>query len=302
MTPDRADAAAAAESASCLLSSSADRHEATRPLFSAVRANDSGAVQRILLVESGVPPSKADLDHVGEDGHTCLGIACVNGNIGLAGLLLKSGASPNKCDFYGQPPLQYATEYGHYEMAKLLIDNGVDVNYLEERLSAIHVAACKGETKIARLLIESKCDVNARNRKGVSPLHCAVANGHREVVSLLLTAHARVNVKGQTSDRTPLFMAGEMGDVEVVKMLLSHGAKLNLTDQFGMTPLNVVCNRNNSEIARLFIEAGAGVNMADKNGNLPLHYASRSGDATVVRLLLANGRPCGVVRRRFLSD
>lgn len=66
--------------------------------------------------------------------------------------------------------------------------------------------------------------------------------------------------------------------------------------------MNVVCNRNNSEIARLFIEAGAGVNMADKNGNLPLHYASRSGDATVVRLLLANGRPCGVVRRRFLSD
>lgn len=49
----------------------------------------------------------------------------------------------------------------------------------------------------------------------------------------MLTAHARVNVKGQTSDRTPLFMAGEMGDVEVVKMLLSHGAKLNLTDQFG---------------------------------------------------------------------
>jgi len=69
--------------------------------------------------------------------------------------------------------------------------------------------------------------------KGVSPLHCAVSNGKLEIVQLLLEAKALVNVKGQKSDRTPLFMAGEVGDIESAKLLLQYGANLNLTDTYG---------------------------------------------------------------------
>lgn len=37
---------------------------------------------------------------------------------------LQNGADPSKSDFYGQPPLQYATEYGHVEVVSLLIQSG----------------------------------------------------------------------------------------------------------------------------------------------------------------------------------
>jgi ankyrin repeat protein len=63
-------------------------------------------------------------------------------------------------------------------------------------------------------------------------LHCAVANGHAAVVDVLLGAGAKVNVGGE-SKRTPLFLAGERGDLAVARLLLSHGAKLNMQDNYG---------------------------------------------------------------------
>jgi len=71
-------------------------------------------------------------------------------------------------------------------------------------------------------------------RKGVSALHCAVTNGHVEMLRLLLESGANANIRGQTYQRTPIFMAGEAGNEEMVSLLLHYGAKLNLTDQYGI--------------------------------------------------------------------
>jgi len=71
-------------------------------------------------------------------------------------------------------------------------------------------------------------------RKGVSALHCAVTNGHVDVLRLLLESGANANIRGQTYQRTPIFMAGEAGNEEMVSLLIHYGAKLNLTDQYGI--------------------------------------------------------------------
>ena len=42
--------------------------------------------------------------------------------------------------------------------------SGADVNFMEDRLSALHIAACKGQTDIAKLLINNKCNVNILTR------------------------------------------------------------------------------------------------------------------------------------------
>jgi len=70
-------------------------------------------------------------------------------------------------------------------------------------------------------------------RKGVSALHCAVTNGHMDMLRLLLESGANANIRGQTYQRTPIFMAGESGNEEMVSLLIQYGAKLNLTDQYG---------------------------------------------------------------------
>ena len=68
---------------------------------------------------------------------------------------------------------------------------------------------------------------------GVSVLHCAVSNGNHEVVKCLLSAKVKVNVAGIRTQRTPLFLAIDGGDLTLVNLLLTHGAKTNFQDRFG---------------------------------------------------------------------
>jgi len=54
------------------------------------------------------------------------------------------------------------------------------------------------------------------------------------MLRLLLESGANANIRGQTYQRTPIFMAGEAGHEEMVSLLIHYGAKLNLTDQYGI--------------------------------------------------------------------
>jgi len=275
-------------------------------LFAAIKSRDARRVVEVFRAVEGskwLPGAESersctlDLNSRNEEGHTFLGIACEDGNLEIVNLLIQKGVNLNGSDFYSETPLQYAAEFGHIAIVKRLIEAGADVDFIEDRLSALHIAACRGQAEVVKMLIRAKCDVNILNKRGICPLHCAVSNGKREIVRLLLAANALVNVKGQKSDRTPLFMAGEVNDIETSRLLLQHGAKLNITDQYGMTPLNVVCNRNNSAVARLFIEAGAKVNVPDRSDSYPLHYAARNGDNDIVKLLLDNEAKVDVLNK-----
>ena len=76
---------------------------------------------------------------------------------------------------------------------------------------------------------------------GVSILHCAVANGHLDIVKRLLAAKADVNVTGSITHRTPLFLALDTENEEMVDILIQNGAKVNIQDDFGKLNLIHLC-------------------------------------------------------------
>jgi len=51
---------------------------------------------------------------------------------------------------------------------------------------------------------------------------------------LLLAAGALVNLQDQRYQRTPIFLASEVGNVDMVSELIQRGSKLNVTDKYGM--------------------------------------------------------------------
>ena len=89
--------------------------------------------------------------------------------------------------------------------------------------------------------------------------------------------------------------------MDVVRLLLSHGADVNAKDQYEATPLHEAVYSGRTEIAELLIELGADVNAAAEGSihdhgrvrhqwhDTPLHLAARNGDAALVKILLANG-------------
>lgn len=78
-------------------------------------------------------------------------------------------------------------------------------------------------------------DIEMANRHGHTSLMIACYKSHLKIVKFLLTLKANVNRKS-IKGNTALHDCAESGSLEVVKVLLEHGARMDV-DSYGMSPL-----------------------------------------------------------------
>jgi ankyrin repeat protein len=128
---------------------------------------------------------------------------------------------------------------------------------------------------------------------GETPLHVASRRGHVEIVKLLLEHGADPNIRDMYGE-TPLHDAAYWGHADVVKLLLEHGADLSAKNKYGETPLFLAIHSEyGTEVAKLLLERGADPNVRSKRmlygRRTPLHYAVLGGDVELARLLLEKG-------------
>ncbi|XP_037809958.1 ankyrin repeat, PH and SEC7 domain containing protein secG isoform X1 [Lucilia sericata] len=87
----------------------------------------------------------------------------------------------------------------------------------------------------------------------------------------------------------PLHYAAITGDVECARILLEHGAKVNVTTAVGYTPLHV--GANNCDISLLLLKYGANPNAKTFNtGETPFHAALKNRNAAVCQILLQTNK------------
>ena len=85
-------------------------------------------------------------------------------------------------------PLHYAAFFDGPDTARLLVDNGADVNAFADNELGVHPlnsAAAAGQREVAAILLEHGADPNAPTRRGFSPLDAADANGDEKLAALL---------------------------------------------------------------------------------------------------------------------
>ena len=111
------------------------------------------------------------------------------------------------------------------------------------------------------------------------------------LVELLLKAGANANLQDDTGF-TPLNTAAEHGHIEVMRLLLAHGADPNLacpSDQAstvnGQAPIHSAAIRGDVEMLRLLVDKGALLNLQSKAGT-PLCWAVRGEHLPAVEFLL----------------
>ena len=149
-------------------------------------------------------------------------VAVRNDNTGSIGRLLERGFDPNSRDQKGRTGLAVAIQEHSLKAAKLLLAQpAIEINALNAAgESALMMAAIKGDTESATLLLDRGAQVN---QPGWSPLHYAATGPEPRLVQLLLDRGATVDALSP-NETTPLMMAAQYGSEDSVGLLLAKGA------------------------------------------------------------------------------
>ena len=122
---------------------------------------------------------------------------------------------------------------------------------------------------------------------GVTALYIACEVGNVELAKLLIDRKADVNLT-VSWQRTPLYAANKGGYADIVKLLLDNGANPNQVAK-AQTPLHVAAEKGCLQCVIYLVDAGAEVNALTSTGNPPIHLAKLGGHEDVVAYLRSHG-------------
>ena len=130
---------------------------------------------------------------------------------------------------------------------------------------------------VAQLLLDRGVDANVQDKYQRTPLHIASTYGKLEIIRLLLEHGAAVNAVDNKGDiplhKVPQGRHNPQDGVHVTQLLLDHGGNVNALNKEQYTPLHATCSFGQLEIAELLLEHGAIVGALDVLGNTALHEA-----------------------------
>ncbi|KAI1014433.1 hypothetical protein LB504_012069 [Fusarium proliferatum] len=164
-----------------------------------------------------------------------------------------SKASPGVVDTFPKDAVAIAALYGHTDMVKYLLEQGLDIeaegqfgtplrsaclmnrrstveellksgakiNTEEQKGNALYVAAAKGHVDIVRILLDEDADLHQKTGSCGTALHAAAYHGHRKVVEMLLDAGANVHAAGSSPDA--FHAAAEGGHQNIIMLFLERG-------------------------------------------------------------------------------
>jgi ankyrin repeat protein len=224
---------------------------------SGAHALDSAAQEgHLAVVDLLIAHDARLLDLPGAGERTALMAAASAGRLDVVQRLLSLGADPRLRESEGTQALDWAAQNGHRAVADALLthDPGLlDFPGFGER-TALLAAAWNGHEDVVRELLARGADTRRRRASGAHVLDGAAQDGHAEVVELLLRHDpGLLNLPG-FGERTALMAAAINNRLEVVRVLLAHGADPTLRESEGTRALDWACQCGHQAVAEILLK------------------------------------------------
>jgi len=138
----------------------------------------------------------------------------------------------------------------------------------------------------ALLSLERGGDPNMRFANGDTLLLMAVRRNDKDIVKRMLSLDVYADADcADKNGNTPLIVACERGDVEMVKILIKAGARVNLSNQDGVTALMACAKQGNEAIMRMLFSVEVNIHAKDKAGKLFGDYAIDNGHGGMISIV-----------------
>jgi len=217
-----------------------------------------------LLIESG-----ANVNKPSQSGKMPLMIAADNRKVDIVKILLNAGADTNLVD-------------------KSSHRTALDYALNSTNTKATHVPnEIRKRKEIAKLLIENGADINATNRDGTTILMTACLVEDLKFIKNLHKAGAEIHKI--TDNGSALNYAAMRGEPEIINYLVDNGLKLETKNYFGETPLLLAAKRARIDGIKELVKLGADVSALNNKGESALHLVAKRydvfGDMPIVPMI-----------------
>uniref|UniRef100_A0AAR2LWJ4 Ankyrin repeat domain 6 n=1 Tax=Pygocentrus nattereri TaxID=42514 RepID=A0AAR2LWJ4_PYGNA len=190
---------------------------------------------------------------------------------------------------YGRTPLHLAAYKGHTEVARILLKAGCDLDIQDDGdQTALHRAAVVGNSDVISALVQEGCALDRQDKDGNTALHEVAWHGFSQSVKLLVKAGANILAKNKAGN-TALHLACQNGHTQSCKVLLLGGARPDSRNNVGDTCLHVSARYNHVCVIRILLGAFCSVSERNQAGDTALHVAAVLNHKKTARLLLEAG-------------
>ena len=130
-------------------------------------------------------------------------------------------------------------------------------------------------------------------------LHIACKDAKKQSIEILLSINDNlkenkldINLKDNIKNWTPIYYLLDSSDgseTEILLILIKSGAKINISDKYGITPLHLLSFKGQDEYMSILLQNNVDINAYDKFNRIPLNYAIMEGQLNSAYYLLESG-------------
>ncbi|KAK3599548.1 hypothetical protein CHS0354_035782 [Potamilus streckersoni] len=253
-------------------------------LVGAASRGDTSLVQKLIKQQPSLVNQKFK-------GITALIIASHEGHKDVVDVLLKANADKEIREAKGNTALMAALMGQEEEIALILIKSGANITVANaEGRTTVHAAAINSTNNALKEILQMKCDPNAKDKWGDTPLHDAISAKNNSGVSFLII-HPQINPKiANNKGHCPIHLAAMKDDDISLSVILNKFPGLkDIKAKNGYAPLHLAALNNNIAAAKALIEAEAFIDFENNESLTPLHLACHEGLLDMGKLLVENG-------------
>ncbi|XP_073796424.1 transient receptor potential cation channel subfamily A member 1b isoform X1 [Danio rerio] len=275
-------------------------------------ASAGGNLDIIRLIVSIVGPEVLNVQD--EQGRTPLHWAVEQDQQQSCAVLLDLGADPNILNNALMGPLHLAVTKQYNHLAEVLLSCDKTNSNLEGDLgnTPVMLACSNNNCQALQILIKRGAKMCIQNKLGHYPIHTVAFAGAKEAMEMVLKIGEELGVSStlhinylDKSKSTPLHLAVRGGNIEVIKLCILKGAKVEQHQSGKCTALHFACSQGSLEAVKIMLSSYNRtediVNIRDGANRTPLHRATLFDHVELAEYLISKGAEIDSIDCKGLS-